>query len=82
MWTPRLDDTHHLRALLAGSVQLRMESAYLNTTVEKHPTCISHLLPITDKQIDADGALLKFETPIEITPKISYQEIQRLVDQG
>ena len=55
---------------------------YCSSSVEKHPTCISHLLPIADKQIDADGALLKFETPIEITPKISYQKIQRLVDQG
>ena len=55
---------------------------YCSSSVEKHPTCISHLLPIVDKQIDADGALLKFETTVEITPKISYQEIQRLVDQG
>lgn len=55
---------------------------YRSSSVEQHPTCISHLLPIADKQIDADGALLQFETPIEITPKVSYQEIQRLVDQG
>jgi hypothetical protein len=55
---------------------------YCSSSVEEYPTCISHLLPIVDKQIDADGALLKFEAPIEIVPKISYQEIQRLVDQG
>ena len=55
---------------------------YCSSSVEEYPTCISHLLPIADKQIDADGALLKFETPIEIEPKITYQEIQRLVNQG
>lgn len=55
---------------------------YCSSSVEEHPTCISHLLPIADKQIDADGASLEFETPIEIEPKITYQEIQRLVDRG
>ena len=57
-------------------------TAYCSSSVEEHPTCISHLLPIADKQIDADGASLEFETPIEIEPKITYQEIQRLVNQG
>ena len=55
---------------------------YCLSSVEDHPSCISHILPIKDKQIDEQGALLKFDTPIEIEPKINYQDIQRLVDQG
>lgn len=54
---------------------------YCSSSVEEHPTCLSHVLPIADKQIDTEGALLEFETPIEVVPKISYQEIQRLVEQ-
>lgn len=55
---------------------------YCSSTVEEHPTCISHILPIEDKQIDSEGALLEFDTPVEIEPKIDYQDIHRLVDQG
>lgn len=55
---------------------------YCSSSVEEHPTCISHILPIEKKEIDSDGALLKFETSIEIEPKINYQDIQRLVEQG
>lgn len=55
---------------------------YCSSSVDEHPTCLSHILPIEDKQIDSEGALLEFMTPIEIEPKISYQAIQRLVDQG
>jgi len=55
---------------------------YCSSSVEEYPTCISHILPIENKQIDTEGALLEFETPIEIEPKINYQDIQRLVDQG
>lgn len=55
---------------------------YCTSSVEEHPTCLSHVLPVTDKRIDADGALLNFGRPIEIVPKISYQEIHDLVDRG
>ncbi|WP_227354191.1 hypothetical protein [Haladaptatus salinisoli] len=55
---------------------------YCSSSVDQYPTCISHILLIEDKQIDTEGALLEFETPVEIEPKITYQEIQRLVDQG
>lgn len=55
---------------------------YCSSSVNEHPTCISHIIPIQNKQIDSEGALLEFETPIEIEPKINYQNIQRLVDQG
>lgn len=55
---------------------------YCSSSVDEHPTCISHLLTIEDKQIDSEGALLEFGTPVEIEPKINYQGIQQLVDQG
>lgn len=55
---------------------------YCSSSVDEHPTCISHILPIKSKQIDSEGALLQFDTPIEIEPKINYQDIQRLVDRG
>ena len=55
---------------------------YCSSSVNDHPTCLSHILPIENKQIDSKGALLEFETSIEIEPKINYQDIQRLVDQG
>lgn len=55
---------------------------YCSSSVDEHPTCLSHILPIIDKQIDGEGARLKFETPKELVPKIDYEEIQRLVDQG
>ena len=55
---------------------------YCSSSVDEHPTCLSHVLPINEKQIDSEGALLKFEEAIEIEPKISYQEIKRLVDRG
>lgn len=55
---------------------------YCSSSVDEHPTCISHLLPIQSKQIDPEGALLEFDQAIEIEPKINYQNIQRLVDKG
>lgn len=55
---------------------------YCASSVEAHPTCLSHRLPIVDTQIDAAGALLTFETPRELEPKLGYQELQRLVDEG
>lgn len=55
---------------------------YCSSSVEDHPTCISHILPIEDKKIDSEGALLEFDTPVEIKPKINYQDIQQLVDQS
>lgn len=55
---------------------------YCSSSVEDHPTCISHILPIEAKKIDSEGALLEFGKPLEIVPKINYQDIQRLVDKG
>lgn len=55
---------------------------YCSSSVDGHPTCISHILPIENKQIDSEGALLEFETPVEIKPKLNYHDIQQMVDQG
>lgn len=55
---------------------------YCASSVDEHGACLSHVLPIADKQIDSEGALLRFDDPTEIDPKLDYQEIQRLVDEG
>ena len=55
---------------------------YCASSVDEHPTCLSHVLPIEAKQIDSDGALLTFATPIEVEPKLQYQEVQQLVADG
>lgn len=51
-------------------------------SVDEHGACLSHVLPIEDKRIDPDGALLRFDDPVETDPKLDYQQIQRLVNEG
>jgi len=43
---------------------------YCSSSVEEYPICISHIMPIKDKQIDSEGALLEFERVTEIELKI------------
>ena len=55
---------------------------YCDSTVDEHGACLSHIFPIENKVIDSEKALLELGTPIEIVPKISYQEIHDLVNRG
>lgn len=55
---------------------------YCTSLVDAHSACLSHVLPITAVERTDEAALLRLDTPVECTPKLSYQEIHRLVDQG
>lgn len=55
---------------------------YCDSTVDEHGACLSHILPVEDKVIDSEKARLELDTPIEIEPKLAYQEIHQLIDQG
>ncbi|WP_436932841.1 hypothetical protein [Halosimplex halobium] len=55
---------------------------YCASSVEAHPRCLSHVLPIETKRIDGDGAYLEFASPIPLKPTIGYQEIHHLVEEG
>lgn len=62
----------------AGDIAL----LYCTSSVEEYGASLSHVLPIEEKEITDEGALLRFEDAVEITPKLDYQEIHRLADQG
>lgn len=56
---------------------------YCTGSVDDFPSCISHLLRITEKRIvEGEGAWLEFERPIELDSPIAYSTIQSQLEQG
>ena len=55
---------------------------YCTSSVDRHPRCLSHLLPVEGRTIDEDGAVLDLGTAIELAPKVPYEDLQGLVEAG
>lgn len=67
------------RTIAPGDVAL----LYCTSSVDEHGACLSHLLTVEDVTLDdTDGARLVFGDRQELSPKISYGDVQDEIRNG